>query len=190
MKFCEKCGYELPNETVFCSECGSKVENGYDVKKEKVKKKFGGKKKFLIIGAAALSLILVVSAVVFVLFSHRALNLSDIERTGVVGAIFKYGCPSDIRTDESGQIYLCYEFPEKVSFLAHTPWSFIVYPYKGEVVFFYDVEDGPQMYRTILAHCEFEENLLNCYHVSSYRNDLEITTNDYDGSYIRIVILD
>ncbi|MBE6713329.1 MAG: zinc ribbon domain-containing protein [Ruminococcaceae bacterium] len=196
MKFCEKCGKEIMDEAVVCPGCGCKtemeVEVGIDVKnEEKVKKKVRGKKLFLIIGASAMALVLIACAVIGVLFSPRDLFFSDIERTGMVGAIIKYGCPSDISTDdETGAKVLRYPDNESLKLMGFTPYGFAVYPEEGKVVFFFSSDDGEQIYRSILAHCEFEKNILDCFHEFSYGNDLKITTNAYDGSYVSIEILD
>ncbi len=185
MKFCSKCGKELMDEAVICVGCGCNVvENEEHLQQNRsVSVKIGSKINifWIIIGAV----VLLLGIVFAILFVPRNLKMDDFKETNVVSAVMRYGIPERIDSDEESGVYLVYD--SKVDFYGITPYSFIVYPDEDEVTFFFHNEDAYDVYKKIDRYCDLEDNLMGVYHIFSYEN-LEITTNDYDGHYVNIQI--
>lgn len=138
-------------------------------------------KVWIILGAV----VVLLGVIAAILFMPRDIEMDDIKETNMVTAILRYGIPLDVRTNDDGEQYLAYD--EKVTFYGYTPWVFSVHPEEDTVVMFFEDKVARDVYYKIERYCELEENLLNSFHVFSYGN-LEITTYDYDGSYVRIEI--
>ncbi len=186
MKFCQKCGKELEEDVEVCLGCGCEVQKtdnfmSTEMQKKRTNKKPKIKKLWIILGAAALLLGILVT----ILFVPHNLKMNDFKQTNVVSAIMQYGIPESIKSNEDGDVYL--QYGDKHDFYGITPYGFTVYPEEDRVVFFFSSDDGDEVYRKINRYCDFEENLLNMYHKFSYEN-LIITTYDYDGSYVSIEI--
>ena len=184
MKFCQKCGKELSEDAEMCIGCGCETEKDDNLTPIKLSKETNKKPKikklWIILGAVALFL----GVVVAVLFVPRNLKMDDFKKTNVVSAIIQYGLPESISSDEDG-VYL--QYGDKVDFYGITPYALTIYPEEDKVVFFFGSDDdGYEVYKKIKRYCDFEENLLS-FHKFSYEN-LRITTNDYDGSYVSIEI--
>lgn len=187
--FCEKCGKEIAEGATICMDCGCPVnEEPASVSESspvpetasEVVKQPKIKKLWVILGAVALSLGIVAA----VLFVPRNLKMDDFKKTNVVTAIIKYGLPESIDTDEDG-VFLGYG--DKLDFYGITPYSYTVYPEEDRVAFFFSEDDGYDVYKKINRYCELEDVGLGIFHDFSY-GDLEITTYDYDGSYVSIEI--
>lgn len=189
MKYCTYCGKELFDEAVICPGCGCKAEYNQPVVKnveapKKTKTTFKMSKTlklWIFFGAVAV----IIGAVAAVLFMPRNIKMDDFKRTDLVSAIVQYGIPESIGTDDEGCMYLRYG--DKHDFYGITPYAFTVYLDKHEVYFYFDSDHGNDVYKKINRYCEFKRNLSDMYHEFSY-GDLEITTNDYDGSYVHIKI--
>lgn len=184
MKFCEKCGKELPDDAGICIGCGCEVKIVNDPIAAELsapaKKKTKSKKLWFILGAV----VLILGVVAAILFVPRDLKMKDIQEVNVVSAIIRYGLPEGSTTTDDG-IILKYE--DKVDFYGITPWAFSVYPEENMVVFFFHAEDGDEVYRKIARYCDLEKTIGGMFHKFSYEN-LTITTYDYDGSYVSIEI--
>ena len=183
MKFCQNCGKELSEDAEVCLGCGctvNKVDDSTPVETPRnVNKKEKIKRIWIILGAVVLALGIIAA----VLFVPRNLKMDDFKKTNVVTAIMKYGLPESIDYDEDRGVFLRYD--DKPDFYGITPWACIVYPEEDEVVFFFREDDSYDVYKKITRYCELEDVGLGIYHYFSYE-DIEITTNDYDGSYVSI----
>ena len=203
MRYCEKCGKEIMNEAKFCEFCGNPTENKVSAKENfegthlenqktfnlmnkeeqpavKNIKKNVFSKWFILVGAV----VLVIGILGAVLFIPRDLKMDDFKKTNIVSAIFKYGVPDDIDNDEDG-VFLRYE--DKLDFYGITSSFCLVHTDDNSVTFYFRDDDANDIYDRIERYCKFEDNLLGVYHIFSY-GDLEITTNAYDGQYVRIEI--
>lgn len=185
MKFCAKCGKELLDEAVVCPGCGNEIDTTSVCAQKGAKKVLLPKinKLWLILGAS----ILVLGIIAAVLFMPRNLKMDSFKKTNVVTAIIQYGLPHDINTDDERGLVL--EYKNKVDFYGITPTAFTVYPEEDRVVFFFsgNDDDSYDIYKKIERYCDFERSLASSYHIFSY-NNLEITTYDYDASYVSIEI--
>jgi len=183
MKFCQNCGKELSEDAEVCLGCGctvNKVDDSTPVETPRnVNKKEKIKRIWIILGAVVLALGIIAA----VLFVPRNLKMDDFKKTNVVTAIMKYGLPESIDSDEDSGVFLRYD--DKLDFYGITPWSCIVYPEEDKVVFFFREDDSYDVYKKITRYCELEDVGLGIFHYFSYE-DIEITTYDYDGSYVSI----
>lgn len=78
MKKCKKCGFEVKDDAVFCTSCGTKLENTEEKSenkdmKEIEKKKFNGKMLIPII--LGLAVVMIITA--FVINKKKTIKLSD-----------------------------------------------------------------------------------------------------------------
>ena len=187
--FCEKCGKEIAEGSTVCIGCGCPVNEEPALVSEsspvpetasEVVKQPKIKKLWVILGAIVLTLGIVAA----VLFVPRNLKIDDFKKTNVVTAIIKYGLPESINSYEDDGARL--QYYDKIDFYGITPYSFAVYPDEDEVFLRFHDEEGRDVYRKIDRYCDFEENLLDVYHIYSY-DDMEITI-DPDGTYIHIEI--
>ena len=200
MNYCKRCGKELENDMVVCPHCGCIVqqenqENSstsisqvstevlQSQKNESSKQPVKKRKK---IWAVLLIVVLVLGIIAADLFIPRNLKLEDIKETNVVTAIIKYGLPKSITTTEYSGI--CLHYGDKNKFYGRTPGSCLIYPEGNEVAFFFSEEASGDLYlySKIYNLCEFKENLLD-FDKFSYEN-LLITTNHLDASYVHIEI--
>lgn len=183
--YCSKCGKELLDEAASCVCCGCEVKKAGDPTPvgtpEVVKLKSKINKLWIILGAIVLTLGIVAA----VLFVPRNLKMDDFKKTNVVTAIIKYGLPESVDTDEEWGVFFRYK--NKHDFYGITPSGCTVYPEEDKVVFFFREDDGYDVYEKIDHYCELEDVGLGVFHHFSY-GDLEITTYDYDGSYVSIEI--
>lgn len=185
MKYCAYCGKELLDEAEFCVGCGQKVNKTsevMEVKKENNAKKVTKAGKIWIISGVILAVIGIISAI---LFAPRNLKMDDFKDMNVVSAIIQYGIPEKVTTNE--EYGVCFQYGDKHDFYGITPFTFTVYPEENRVAFLFGSDDGYDVYKKIDRYCDFEKNLLDAFHKFSYGN-IEITTYDYDGSYVNIEI--
>ena len=191
-KFCESCGTAVEIKNSSKEDIEEKPSIGQNAvnlaNEEKTQpttnklKKIVFTKWFVIICAV----VLVIGLLAAVLFIPRDLKMDDFKKTNVVTAILKYGIPESIDTNDDDMTYLRYG--DKLDFYGITPFYCAVYPEENKVVFFFNEEDGYDVYKKINRYCKFEKSLLDLYHIFSY-GDLEITTDAYDGgTYVCIEI--
>ena len=183
MKYCAKCGKEVADGAFACPRCGSSVDYTSSqpsmVLDEGVSKSHKSRSLWVVLSVVVLAVCIVAA----ILFMPRDLKMKDFKEVNVVSAIIRYGYPEAIRTDEDGYTYLTYG--DKVDFYGITPYAFTVYPEENTVAFFFKDEDGYDVYRKIDRFCELKDVGLGIFHTFSY-GDIEITTYDYDGSYVHI----
>lgn len=164
------------DEAIVCPGCGYGFGSTNNSKsKPKINK------LWIILGAVAL----VLGIIAAILFVPRNLKMDSFKKTNVVTSIIQYGIPESIINDAESGVILRYG--DKVDFYGITAFNFAVYPEEDKVVFFFHSEDGNKVYDKIDRYCELESTGLGSFHTFEYKN-LEITTYDYDGSYVRIEI--
>ena len=171
------------DEAVVCPGCGADANVAHEsttntTGKPKLMPKIN--KLWIILGAVAL----VLGIIAAILFVPRNLKMDSFKKTNVVTAIIQYGLPESTFNDPESGVILRYG--DKVDFYGITAFHFAVYPEEDRVVFFFNKDDGYDVYKKIDRYCELENNL-GSFDIFEYKN-LEITTRDYDGSYVSIEI--
>lgn len=103
MKKCKKCGFEVKDDAVFCTSCGTKLENTEEKSenkdmKEIEKKKFNGKMLIPII--LGLAVVMIITA--FVINKKKTIKLSDYYEVTYEGGDGFGKAVVDLKYDELG----------------------------------------------------------------------------------------
>lgn len=190
--FCRKCGYELPDDAVFCQKCGCAVEES-DAMQPPVqsdvsatppvpqKKKH---RKLTVVLAIVSAVVLIFGTLALLILPRPDLTMDDFQDEGFVGVLFRYGVPTLFGADLD---YVSY-YGTDITFYG-VPVERLEYNFDDrEITLRFEGDDNAEDAAELLIdHCKYQPSLSTTVYDFTYQS-LDISAMPFTDETLVVFI--